>query len=651
MSGRPSRSNANKNPGRIVLDAAPKRRTSSQKKADDTTAAAKKAMIAQAAKEKSQNDAAIIASTEDALRKEDQCYGIKPSSTFSVGSKKKNIPNATAAILQGKVSVPKNTHKEPSAGEHLGSPVNESDVNDSDFEPEASGDEIESSGNLSMENESLSEAEKTLKSHAKSKEKKSKKTKERATRDAINAARTVPPASGAQNKKRKVEGTDEGPDNATSIKRSKSAYASNLDADWRKKLDGKAKKSASKKQVLTDEDEPGLIPNVDRSHSSSRTSKSRRSSEDALDGGIFDVDEDADVIEAARKSKDAAKPKQTRYRMEQPAMAGRTTGQMGLKFAKKDVDDAVTEAKEHKRGSNAGGKPLKTLKASDLPFTGDADHKTWDRLVRTLLDWAGTVDDPFGTNEHPELSKRLQDLWDMLFPHLELDISDYPAIKKLATDRLNDWRSQFGKNAISRLDKFFRDQLYRNDPEARAEFVRTQLPQVIKGKTIVPFLYADAVKLTGSWQSTLLLDILAWHVKRVGDSFQVFGRPSGALAMSAAAFQRALTLYKTGNSEKDEKIPDARGKRKPGIDFDNVWGISAQKFAKFTTNLPETKWERILEDVSDINQSPRNIAAHDEESTDDTFDIPLSDEDEDEEDLGGDENIESDMPEDDDEVV
>ncbi|KAH7902950.1 hypothetical protein BJ138DRAFT_1120906 [Hygrophoropsis aurantiaca] len=256
-----------------------------------------------------------------------------------------------------------------------------------------------------------------------------------------------------------------------------------------------------------------------------------------------------------------------------------------------------------------------------------------------MLDWAGTVDDPFGTNEHPELAKRLQDLWDMLFSHLPLDISEYPAIKKLATDRLNDWRSQFGKNAISRLDKFFKDSAYRNNPEARAEYVQSQLPQLMKGKTVVPFLYADSVKLLKSWQSAILLDIFAWHVKRISDSFQVFGQPSGALAMSAAAFQRALTLYKTGNSEKDEKDPDVKGKRKPGIDFDNVWGLSAQKFAKFTTNLPETKWDCILDDVDSINLSARTASRHEEETVEDTFDIPLSDDDSDSE-HGEDEKIE-----------
>ncbi|KAH7918262.1 hypothetical protein BV22DRAFT_1134719 [Leucogyrophana mollusca] len=681
MSERPSRSTANKNPAKVVLDAAPKRRSSAQKKADDTAATARKAAVAQAARDKFQKDATAIAAAEDALREEDTLYGIIPSSTFSASSKKKNTPKNPS---QAKTSVRKYADKEPSADEHQGTAEPyESDGNDEDFEPDISGEESYLSDDLSGENEMSPEAEKALKKKGTATTKKPKKPRERSTRDAINAVRVVPPMSGAQSRKRKPAevSNDEGAENVGHTKRSKSAHASNLDTDWRKKLGAMAKGSTSKRPVLNNKDEPGLIPTaVDHSCSSSRTSMSRLtsvSSEDALDGGIFDEDESVDIIEAARKSKSTAKKKQNQV-TEQPtprqdgnaaaridaiiliratdcgAFEGRYKTQLedqldvhcrfgppvpknNKEYSRsfqasmihflstfKEDDGLLANNSKHanswgeiahphqqKRGSSVGSKPLKNLNASDLPFTEDADHKTWDGLIRTLLDWAGTVDDPFGTNEHPDLAERLQELWDLFFPHLLLDISDYPAIKKL-----------FGKNTITRLEKFFKDPKYRNDAKTRAEYVRSQLPQVITGKKVVPFLYADSVKLTKSWQSPLLLNIFAWHVKRVGDAFQVFGRPSGALAMSAAALQRALTLYKTGNSEKDDKDPDVKGKCKPGIDFDNVWGLSAQQFTKFTD---DTKWDRILQDVSGINQTSRNVPVRDEEYVDDTFDIPLSD--------------------------
>ncbi|KAH7917559.1 hypothetical protein BV22DRAFT_1026132 [Leucogyrophana mollusca] len=153
------------------------------------------------------------------------------------------------------------------------------------------------------------------------------------------------------------------------------------------------------------------------------------SSEDPLIGGAFDEDEADETLKAARKLKS------TQAGMIEPEVkegtgrpVARTTAQMGVVFKRKDVNDAVREAKEEKRN-----KPLKDLKATDLPFKDNTDHKLWDNLVRALLDWAGTVDDPFGTNEHPDLTERLQELWNLFFTHLPLDVTEYPAIKKLVS--------------------------------------------------------------------------------------------------------------------------------------------------------------------------------------------------------------------------
>ncbi|KAH7920026.1 hypothetical protein BV22DRAFT_1050642 [Leucogyrophana mollusca] len=640
MSERPSRSTANKNPAKIVLDAAPKRRTSAQKKANDADAAARKAVLAENARKKYQKDVNDIAAAEDVLRQEDARYGTIPSASFSISSKKTNGPRSLVPDKPPAQKAQAQVHGNEDISEERieESAPYESDGDDNDFKPNASEDEADTSDGSVDTNGSISDDEETQKRAAKKgKQKKQKKPKQRSTREAIDAARAIPAMASAQGKKRKEIDDNESTANTVNAKRTKSGQARNLESDWRKKIGIVAKNAKAKKSthVSNDGDEPDLIPTiVDHSRSSSRTSMSRMtnaSSDNPLVGGMFDDDEPTESLSAVRKAKSTGgKPQADLNRAHQGT--SRTTGQMGVVLKKTDVDDAVAQAREHKR---SGSKALKSLKAFDLPFTEDADHKIWDSFIRALLDWAGTTDDPFGTNEHPELAERLQELWDLFFAHLPLDISNHPAIKKLATDRLNDWRSQFGKNAIARLEKYFKDPTYRNDAEARAEYVQKQLPQVIDGQRRVPFLYADPVK---SWLSPLLLDIFVWHVKRVGDAYQVFGRPSGALAMSAAAFQRALTLYKTGHSKKDEK--DVKGRRKPGIDFDNIWGTAAQKYTKFTTSLPDSKWDSILDVVGAVNKSSRTITPPDEDSLDDGFDIPLSDEEEpedvDEDDNSGD---------------
>ena len=100
--------------------------------------------------------------------------------------------------------------------------------------------------------------------------------------------------------------------------------------------------------------------------------------------------------------------------------------QMGLKVSKVNVDKAVEVVEMTKP------KPLREVKVTDLPIGDNAHGKSlWEYLIRLLIDWAGTTDDPFGTNEHPELMPTLQELWKIIFEEYPLDVTDHPAIKKL----------------------------------------------------------------------------------------------------------------------------------------------------------------------------------------------------------------------------
>ena len=49
-------------------------------------------------------------------------------------------------------------------------------------------------------------------------------------------------------------------------------------------------------------------------------------------------------------------------------------------------------------------------KVSTIPITGDYELTRWDLVVHGVLDWAGTLSDPFGTNEHPNLLDIVQAL-------------------------------------------------------------------------------------------------------------------------------------------------------------------------------------------------------------------------------------------------
>ena len=102
--------------------------------------------------------------------------------------------------------------------------------------------------------------------------------------------------------------------------------------------------------------------------------------------------------------------------------------QMGLKVSKVNVDQAVEVAEKTKP------KPLREVKVTDLPMGDNAYGKSqWEYLIRLLIDWAGTTDDPFETNEHPDLMPTLQELWKVLFEEYPLDVTEHPAIKKLVS--------------------------------------------------------------------------------------------------------------------------------------------------------------------------------------------------------------------------
>lgn len=100
--------------------------------------------------------------------------------------------------------------------------------------------------------------------------------------------------------------------------------------------------------------------------------------------------------------------------------------QMGLTVFKEDPE--LTEKPKLKVAQ-------RDIKATDLPIEDtDSAKETWNDLVALIIDWAGTTDDPFGTNENPDPIPTIQELWDTLFSdEHHVDVTKYPAIKKIVS--------------------------------------------------------------------------------------------------------------------------------------------------------------------------------------------------------------------------
>ncbi|KAG0696194.1 hypothetical protein DFH29DRAFT_1004788 [Suillus ampliporus] len=304
--------------------------------------------------------------------------------------------------------------------------------------------------------------------------------------------------------------------------------------------------------------------------------------------------------------------------------SGRTTANMGLTLTHKPADDAVDEEVKHSRDDMH--KPIRKLKLEDLPFADKKDIDIWARFICALIDWAGTTTDPFGTNEHPDLSTKLQELWDVLFPHNKVEVAKCLAIKKVATDRLNKWQSMLGRKAIKILEHELRKEEYKTDITTRVQFIQALLPHKIDSQKCVPFIYLDPENLKGSWLGPMLLELLTTHAKRCGTSFKAFGKPVGVLGMCAAADGESAK-----EAAKDAKRSGITSIPAKNVAFDAAWGSLANQYSVQTVKLPEKKWDQVLDGMWELvgNDSLWSRVPMTDGGDDDLMDIcdaiPLSD--------------------------
>lgn len=90
MTDRPIRTNANRNPAQVILDATQKRRTTSQKQADEALAMKAKSTQAKTSLKEHQRKIKTIATAEDNLRQEDKEYGTSQLETLTMAEQLKS---------------------------------------------------------------------------------------------------------------------------------------------------------------------------------------------------------------------------------------------------------------------------------------------------------------------------------------------------------------------------------------------------------------------------------------------------------------------------------------------------------------------------------------------------------------------------------
>lgn len=89
---------------------------------------------------------------------------------------------------------------------------------------------------------------------------------------------------------------------------------------------------------------------------------------------------------------------------------------MGIQLKKVDIT-----AIKHGTTGRRSAKPR--YKNSDLPFRNPTrDLQTWrEDVIPHILEWAGSLEDPFSISSHPNLEDVITYAWDEEFPGISAD--------------------------------------------------------------------------------------------------------------------------------------------------------------------------------------------------------------------------------------
>ncbi|KAI9434180.1 hypothetical protein H4582DRAFT_809927 [Lactarius indigo] len=264
-----------------------------------------------------------------------------------------------------------------------------------------------------------------------------------------------------------------------------------------------------------------------------------------------------------------------------------------------------------------------TLMDLPLPRTGRYLQNWRKKFIPLLVSWAGSQEDPFSTNGR--IDGAIESVWRCVYPDLAVDDEEMDIVVILAENSLNNWRSDIGKAGHRAVVEMWdTDPSKFNSPEGRAKHVAANLKNF-------RFLYKnlDLTSGRGAFCSHLRVvsKVFAFHLCKISTVPDVHIPQVGGLALAAAAVERGLTFFKTGEdifkSERDPETGRAAPRHGRGLGFsDSLWGSKAREFVKTTTRLTERHWEEVI-DHTTIFMNTHTIESDDEGNTTDVeTDIP-----------------------------
>ncbi|KAF8800095.1 hypothetical protein BYT27DRAFT_7149065 [Phlegmacium glaucopus] len=289
-------------------------------------------------------------------------------------------------------------------------------------------------------------------------------------------------------------------------------------------------------------------------------------------GGEFDEDE---ALEAVRAACDMKKPATTTVKILEPVPVEKSSSSCCVKKVKYTF--------------------------SSLPFPRGAANITysheWRRSFKTtLIHWAATLEDPFGTNAVME--DIITEVWRTVFPSIANEVvgSSREAIVHVAGNALTDWRSSMGKERLCLVLQAPNEAgVTQEDAPSAAEYY-------LKNYRFIYQNPDDNKGNKGAFLNPLVTACLAAHLKKTLNNVIQYGYPVGALAIATAVLERGLELIKAGHiglDGRDTCDNDTIAAKKRKVNryagyTDAVWGGKTRGWAASTARLDDTKWRVIL---------------------------------------------------------
>ena len=137
---------------------------------------------------------------------------------------------------------------------------------------------------------------------------------------------------------------------------------------------------------------------------------------------------------------------------------------MGVQLKKADISTV-----KHNAAGRRSAKPR--FKNSDLLFKNSTcDLETWhEAVIPQILEWAGTLEEPFSISSHPNLDELIKYAWDEEFPEIPADGAVLPpmiifdnVLSSQANSAIRNWHSGIGKHALQQLTKIFNAEPFKN---------------------------------------------------------------------------------------------------------------------------------------------------------------------------------------------